>query len=81
MVSSQPRRTGSQAGWAPGSLNRGFVSLDPERQPEEITEPLDAGAARFAFGVRAPAARAGRPRTAAPDHGAQPRAKKPRQRK
>ena len=39
MVTSQPHRSGTvQAWWAhTGSTNRGFVSLDPERQREVDT--------------------------------------------
>lgn len=57
MVTSQPHRSGTaQAWWAhTGSTNRGFVSLDPERQRE-----VDSGrparrkstATEFAFDVR-----------------------------
>lgn len=57
MVTSQPHRSGSiQAWWAhTGSTNRGFVSLDPERQRE-----VDSGrparrksmANEFTFDVR-----------------------------
>ena len=72
MVTSQPHRSGTvQAWWAhTGSTNRGFVSLDPERQRE-----VDSGrparrksiANEFAFDVR----RAGAPGPPArPGHGA-----------
>ena len=72
MVTSQPHRSGTvQAWWAhTGSTNRGFVSLDPERQRE-----VDSGrparrksiANEFAFDVR----RAGAPgRPAGPGKGA-----------
>ena len=71
MVTSQPHRSGTvQAWWAhTGSTNRGFVSLDPERQRE-----VDSGrparrksiANEFAFDVR----RAGAPgRPARPGQG------------
>jgi hypothetical protein len=57
MVSSQPHRSGTvQAWWAhTGSTNRGFVSLDPERQREVDSErpaPRKSLATAFAFDVR-----------------------------
>ena len=78
MVTSQPHRSGTvQAWWAhTGSTNRGFVSLDPERQRE-----VDSGwppskkhlGNELAFGVR-PAGTRGRP--GVPGRGA-PKAPKP----
>jgi len=82
MVTSQPRRSGAvQAWWArTGSTNRGFVSLDPERQCEVDCgrpAPRRATGNAFSFDVSAGGAgsRAGRgaPRpskTTAPDDGA-----------
>jgi hypothetical protein len=57
MVTSQPHRGGAvQAWWAhTGSTNRGFVSLDPERQREVDREgpaPKKSLANAFAFDVR-----------------------------
>lgn len=57
MVTSQPHRGGAaQAWWAhTGSTNRGFVSLDPERQREVDSErpaPKKSSASAFMFDVR-----------------------------
>lgn len=57
MVTSQPHRSGTvQAWWAhTGSTNRGFVSLDPERQREMDSEgpaPRKSVANAFRFDVR-----------------------------
>lgn len=57
MVTSQPDRGGAvQAWWAhTGLANRGFVSLDPERQREVDTErpaPKKSFANAFMFDVR-----------------------------
>lgn len=57
MVTSQPHRSGTvQAWWAhTGSTNRGFVSLDPERQREMDSErpaPKKSAANAFTFDVR-----------------------------
>ena len=57
MVTSQPHRSGAvQAWWAhTGSTNRGFVSLDPERQREvdgERPAPRKSLATAFTFDVR-----------------------------
>lgn len=57
MVTSQPDRGGAvQAWWAhTGSTNRGFVSLDPERQREVDSErpaPKKSLANAFMFDVR-----------------------------
>jgi len=59
MVTSQPHRSGTvQAWWAhTGSTNRGFVSLDPERQREVDSErpaPRKSVANAFTFDVRRP---------------------------
>lgn len=56
MVTSQPHRGGAvQAWWAhTGSTNRGFVSLDPERQREVDSErpaPRKSVANAFMFDV------------------------------
>jgi len=56
MVTSQPHRSGTvQAWWAhTGSTNRGFVSLDPERQREVDSErpaPKKSLASAFTFDV------------------------------
>lgn len=66
MVTSQPHRSGTvQAWWAhTGSTNRGFVSLDPERQREMDSEgpaPRKSVANAFRFDVRGPAARPAKP--------------------
>lgn len=67
MVTRQPHRTGTvQAWWAhTGSTNRGFVTLDPERQREVDTGPVRPAPKKavgipFAFDVCRPGAR-GRP--------------------
>lgn len=57
MVTSQPHRSGAvQAWWArTGSTNRGFVSLDPERQREVDNDgpaPKKSFANAFTFDVR-----------------------------
>ncbi|MHB1124796.1 MAG: hypothetical protein ACYC0T_19050 [Ramlibacter sp.] len=57
MVTSQPHRSGTvQAWWAhTGSTNRGFVSLDPERQREVDSDrpaPKKSVANAFTFDVR-----------------------------
>lgn len=57
MVTSQPHRSGAvQAWWAhTGSTNRGFVSLDPERQREVESDrpaPRKSLANAFTFDVR-----------------------------
>ena len=73
MVTSQPHRSGSvQAWWAhTGSTNRGFVSLDPERQREVDSAgpvPKKSVANAFTFDVRRAGAAvqpAGRGKTAA----------------
>ncbi|NKE67007.1 hypothetical protein RAMLITH_14340 [Ramlibacter sp. RBP-2] len=57
MVTSQPHRSGAaQAWWAhTGSTNRGFVSLDPERQREVDSDrpaPRKSLANAFTFDVR-----------------------------
>lgn len=57
MVTSQPHRGAAvQAWWAhTGSTNRGFVSLDPERQREVDSErpvPKKSLANAFTFDVR-----------------------------
>ncbi len=71
MVTSQPHRSGAvQAWWAhTGSTNRGFVSLDPERQREVDSErpaPKKSVANGFTFDVRrVGTAGAGRGKTAA----------------
>lgn len=82
MATSQPRRGGAvQAWWAhTGSTNRGFVSLDPERQREVDSgrpAPRRATGNAFSFDVSAGGAgsRAGRaapkgPKTTAPADGA-----------
>lgn len=69
MVTSQPHRSGTvQAWWAhTGSTNRGFVSLDPERQREVESDrpaPRKSVANAFTFDVRR-AATAGRGKSAA----------------
>lgn len=74
MVTSQPHRSGSvQASWAhTGLTNRGFVSLDPERQREVESGPparRKSMANEFTFDVRRAGA-AGRGRSA-------PKASKP----
>lgn len=67
MVTSQTQRSGAaRAWWAhTGSTNRGFVSLDPERQREVDSgrpAPRRATGNSFSFDVSAPGAssRAGR---------------------
>ncbi|HEY0886345.1 MAG TPA: hypothetical protein VGE20_13735 [Ramlibacter sp.] len=73
MVTSQPQRGGAvQAWWAhTGSTNRGFVSLDPERQREVESDrpaPKKSVANEFTFDVRRAGAavrRAGRGKTGA----------------
>ncbi len=75
MVNSQPHRSGAvQAWWAhTGSTNRGFVSLDPERQREVDTETparkRSSNALRFDVRRAAAAARAGRGKGAAKKSG------------
>lgn len=72
MVTSQPHRSGTvQAWWAhTGSTNRGFVSLDPERQREVDSDrpaPKKSVVNAFTFDVRsagAPVRPAGRGKTA-----------------
>ncbi|HWI81915.1 hypothetical protein [Ramlibacter sp.] len=39
MVAAQPHRNDRAQASPSGSLNRGFVSLDPERQPEPLDDP------------------------------------------
>jgi len=38
MGSTQPHRNDRAQAWTSGSCNRGFVSLDPERQPESLCD-------------------------------------------
>lgn len=62
MVSSQPQRSGTILAWwaRTGSTNRGFVSLDPERQCEaDCARPAPRRATNaFAFEVRGAAVKA-----------------------
>lgn len=78
MVTSQPPRSGTvQAWWADtGSTNRGFVSLDPERQREVESDrpaPRKSVANAFTFDVR----RAASVRPAGRGKSAAKKAKKP----
>lgn len=60
MVSSNQRSIYEGIRKVVGSSNRGFVSLDPERQPRIVTQPAKAGSPAGAVSdFRSPPARPG----------------------